>query len=442
MPTAAATGSRRLRRARNDRRGAEGQSRRERAVLPARRPRAARVPDQPHRGLDAHPPRPAAGTSRASCRPPGRRSSSIANPARAAPRPWRSSRRTASRRRTSKAASSRGSTRSIRRSRSTSPLQSAVELDTLHVSRSLTGPSPGHIVRRANKVARRRSSAACSSSLPRRLVRSGSMTRFRSLALTLLLAAFVNVPLLAQNESIIVEAESGIVGSQFSVLTDAGVQYVTIQGTIAGGNPTTSARVITFTVTFPSVGTYELYARMRVGTGHVQRRQLLLCERIRPQEPGRRRRLDSDQRPRGLRRVHAPERQGRRWWSGPKQRVEMGEALRVRRRGAPGRGIRGRRQQPHAYVPDCRTRRRAGPRQVRLRPPGRLLHGVRPRQRPARDDGPAASAVYAPGTADRDEPTEVPGQRPQSLAGRQLHGVLESGDARERRQVGQRGSDA
>jgi endo-1,4-beta-xylanase len=91
------------------------------------------------------------------------------------------------------------------------------------------------------------------------------MTRFRSLTLTLVLAALANVPLLAQNESIVIEAESGIVGSQLSVLTDAGVQYVTIQGTIAGGNPTTSARVITFTVTFPSVGTYELYARMRVG---------------------------------------------------------------------------------------------------------------------------------------------------------------------------------
>ena len=91
------------------------------------------------------------------------------------------------------------------------------------------------------------------------------MTRFRSLALTLFFAAFASVPALAQNESIIVEAESGVIGSQFSVLTDAGVQYATIQGTIAGGNPTISDRVITFTVTFPSAGTYELYARLRVG---------------------------------------------------------------------------------------------------------------------------------------------------------------------------------
>ena len=39
------------------------------------------------------------------------------------------------------------------------------------------------------------------------------MARFRSLSLTLFLAAFASVPVLAQNESIIVQAESGIVGS-------------------------------------------------------------------------------------------------------------------------------------------------------------------------------------------------------------------------------------
>jgi endo-1,4-beta-xylanase len=71
----------------------------------------------------------------------------------------------------------------------------------------------------------------------------------------------------AQNESVIIEAESGAAGSQFSVLTDAatGVQYATILGTVAGLNPTTSERVITFSVTFPRAGVYELYARLRVG---------------------------------------------------------------------------------------------------------------------------------------------------------------------------------
>jgi hypothetical protein len=46
----------------------------------------------------------------------------------------------------------------------------------------------------------------------------------------------------AQNESVIIEAESGIVGLQFEILTDpaTGVQYASIVGTGAGGNPTTN----------------------------------------------------------------------------------------------------------------------------------------------------------------------------------------------------------
>jgi endo-1,4-beta-xylanase len=49
----------------------------------------------------------------------------------------------------------------------------------------------------------------------------------------------------AQNEPIVFEAESGTVGSQFAILTDAGVQYVAIQSTVGGFNPGNDARVIT-----------------------------------------------------------------------------------------------------------------------------------------------------------------------------------------------------
>ena len=69
----------------------------------------------------------------------------------------------------------------------------------------------------------------------------------------------------AQTESIVLEAESGVVGSQFSIGNDGATQFATIVGTIGGGNPSVAARVITFTVNFPSAGTYELYARLRVG---------------------------------------------------------------------------------------------------------------------------------------------------------------------------------
>jgi endo-1,4-beta-xylanase len=88
----------------------------------------------------------------------------------------------------------------------------------------------------------------------------------RLVALTIL-ASLTSVPVFAQNESIIVEAESGVVGSQFAIVTDAGVTYASIVGTAAGLNPGTDQRVITYTVTFPSAGVYELYARLRVGPG-------------------------------------------------------------------------------------------------------------------------------------------------------------------------------
>lgn len=87
---------------------------------------------------------------------------------------------------------------------------------------------------------------------------------FAALALTVP-ALFLAAPALAQNESIIVEAESGSVGSQFATLADGSIQYVAIQSTIGGGNPTTNDRVVTLSVTFPRPGVYELYARLRVG---------------------------------------------------------------------------------------------------------------------------------------------------------------------------------
>jgi endo-1,4-beta-xylanase len=74
---------------------------------------------------------------------------------------------------------------------------------------------------------------------------------------------------LAQLDPVVVEAESGTVGSQFIVATDAtvtpAVLYTAITSTVAGGNPGTSERVITYSVTFPHAGVWELYIRLRVG---------------------------------------------------------------------------------------------------------------------------------------------------------------------------------
>jgi endo-1,4-beta-xylanase len=91
------------------------------------------------------------------------------------------------------------------------------------------------------------------------------MKHLARLATPLALVALCATAAFAQNESIVIEAESGVAGSQFSILSDAGVTFAAIQTTVGGFNPTSDTRVITFTVTFPSAGVYELYARLRVG---------------------------------------------------------------------------------------------------------------------------------------------------------------------------------
>ena len=69
----------------------------------------------------------------------------------------------------------------------------------------------------------------------------------------------------AQN-SVTVEAESGTLGADFSSLSAGSISYITCTtDLIASGNPGNANRVATYTVTFPGAGTYELYARVRVG---------------------------------------------------------------------------------------------------------------------------------------------------------------------------------
>ncbi|UOQ71527.1 endo-1,4-beta-xylanase [Hymenobacter cellulosilyticus] len=71
----------------------------------------------------------------------------------------------------------------------------------------------------------------------------------------------------AQNAPVPLQAESGTLGADWTSPTAAGVTYVTVvpTATIAAQNPGTAARVITYSVTFPGPGTYDLYARVRVG---------------------------------------------------------------------------------------------------------------------------------------------------------------------------------
>ncbi len=66
---------------------------------------------------------------------------------------------------------------------------------------------------------------------------------------------------------VIVEAESGDVGSDFSILQDDTIDYVRIQTNRTLYNPGSRARIISYEVTFPDTGTYDLFVRLRVGPG-------------------------------------------------------------------------------------------------------------------------------------------------------------------------------
>ena len=63
------------------------------------------------------------------------------------------------------------------------------------------------------------------------------------------------------------EAESGSLGSSWTNGANAGLQYIAASSNISGNNPTNSARVATYTVTFPAAGIYDLYVHLRVGSG-------------------------------------------------------------------------------------------------------------------------------------------------------------------------------
>ncbi|TAL04377.1 MAG: hypothetical protein EPO07_05195, partial [Verrucomicrobia bacterium] len=63
------------------------------------------------------------------------------------------------------------------------------------------------------------------------------------------------------------EAESGTLGTDWAVSNSTSPAYITITTGGAGSTPSSAARVATYSVSFPTPGTYELYARVRVGPG-------------------------------------------------------------------------------------------------------------------------------------------------------------------------------
>jgi endo-1,4-beta-xylanase len=89
----------------------------------------------------------------------------------------------------------------------------------------------------------------------------------RALLSAALLAA-MPLAAMAQTEPVIVEAESGTLGTSVTTGTLEGATYVTAAVNITTG-PTGASdpRVSSYQITFPAAGDYELYARMRVGQG-------------------------------------------------------------------------------------------------------------------------------------------------------------------------------
>lgn len=65
---------------------------------------------------------------------------------------------------------------------------------------------------------------------------------------------------------VIVEAESGELGSEFDTLTTGDITYITPKTTWGTGNPATPSRINTYQLTFPDSGTYDLFVKLRVGS--------------------------------------------------------------------------------------------------------------------------------------------------------------------------------
>jgi endo-1,4-beta-xylanase len=86
-------------------------------------------------------------------------------------------------------------------------------------------------------------------------------------SLLLGLTLFSATALHAQNTAVIVQAESGTLGAEWASAAIDGATAITVQTNGTGQNPGTAARVVSYSVTFPHAGTWELYARLRVGAG-------------------------------------------------------------------------------------------------------------------------------------------------------------------------------
>jgi hypothetical protein len=73
------------------------------------------------------------------------------------------------------------------------------------------------------------------------------------------------LPGLLRAASVTLEAESGTLGADWVASNSTSPAYISITSNFATNNPVSSNRVATYSVNFPAAGTYELYARLRLG---------------------------------------------------------------------------------------------------------------------------------------------------------------------------------
>ena len=82
----------------------------------------------------------------------------------------------------------------------------------------------------------------------------------------IVVSIFLTNIIYGQDLPVVIQAESGTLGSDFRIVDTLGARAVTIKTNLINTyNPGNNNRVITFQVTFPDSGTYDLYARILVG---------------------------------------------------------------------------------------------------------------------------------------------------------------------------------
>ena len=89
----------------------------------------------------------------------------------------------------------------------------------------------------------------------------------KKITLSFYLLALSSMAVFTQTtQPILVEAESGTLGSDYTTGTGGGITYVYPQTNFAATtNPGTATKVITYSITFPEADTYDLYAKIYVG---------------------------------------------------------------------------------------------------------------------------------------------------------------------------------